>query len=73
MGRWPELQLLRTDRASALLAFELENRAYFAAWARPPAQARRRRGVIRSGTEYIAANRSASPNRAPIRSAYLAR
>ena len=35
--------------------------------------ARSRPGVIRSGTEYIAANRSASPNRAPIRSAYLAR
>jgi ribosomal-protein-alanine N-acetyltransferase len=28
----PELQLLRADHAPALLAFELENRAYFAAW-----------------------------------------
>jgi ribosomal-protein-alanine N-acetyltransferase len=28
----PELQLLRPDHAPALLAFELENRAYFAAW-----------------------------------------
>ncbi|MFF4774514.1 GNAT family N-acetyltransferase [Microtetraspora fusca] len=27
----PELQLLRPDHASALLAFEMENRAYFAA------------------------------------------
>jgi ribosomal-protein-alanine N-acetyltransferase len=28
---WPDLQLLRLDHASALLAFERENRAYFAA------------------------------------------
>jgi ribosomal-protein-alanine N-acetyltransferase len=28
----PELQPLRADHAPALLAFELENRAYFAAW-----------------------------------------
>lgn len=28
----PELQLLRPDHAPALLAFELENRAYFARW-----------------------------------------
>jgi ribosomal-protein-alanine N-acetyltransferase len=28
----PELQLLRPDHAPALLAFEQENRAYFAAW-----------------------------------------
>jgi ribosomal-protein-alanine N-acetyltransferase len=30
-GMMPELQLLRLDHAPALLAFELENRAYFAA------------------------------------------
>jgi [ribosomal protein S5]-alanine N-acetyltransferase len=30
-GAVPELQLVRPDHASALLAFELENRAYFAA------------------------------------------
>ena len=41
--------------------------------ANPLDHARRRRGVIRSGTENIAPNRSASPNRAPMRSAYLAR
>lgn len=28
---WPDLQLLRLDHASALLAFERENRSYFAA------------------------------------------
>jgi ribosomal-protein-alanine N-acetyltransferase len=28
----PELELVRPDHAPALLAFELENRAYFAAW-----------------------------------------
>jgi ribosomal-protein-alanine N-acetyltransferase len=28
----PELQLLRPDHAPALLAFEQQNRAYFAAW-----------------------------------------
>lgn len=28
----PELQRLRADHASALLRFELDNRAYFAAW-----------------------------------------
>jgi ribosomal-protein-alanine N-acetyltransferase len=30
VGRVPELELLRLDHADALLAFELENRAYFA-------------------------------------------
>ena len=28
----PELQRLRADHAAAILAFELANRAYFAAW-----------------------------------------
>jgi [ribosomal protein S5]-alanine N-acetyltransferase len=28
----PDLELLRPDHAPALLAFEQENRAYFAAW-----------------------------------------
>ncbi len=31
VGRVPELQRLHADHASAVLAFEVENRAYFAA------------------------------------------